>query len=221
MRLTSSKFGKAPSVIAVWIINGIPSVVFHSPTLLSPTSCPILKTLVGAPAFRFALRVICSDTHLDRAYPVPCAHAGVGTGPSGTLPGLGDPPDAETDEQKKNRAGLGVSTDWHNWMRLWTAFICWPSKLWTGMLKLTAQALWITIVSFDFRSARRAAPRPKSGRPKSQDSGTTLDCWRGLRDTPREVSEFAMRDAAAASSGARTAAQTDNTVGRAASWARR
>lgn len=35
--LTSSSAGNAPSVLTLWIINGIASVVFHKPCVESPT----------------------------------------------------------------------------------------------------------------------------------------------------------------------------------------
>lgn len=76
--------------------------------------------------------------------------------------GSGVPAAADIEEQKKNRAGFLVFTDKHIWRKLWAPCMCCSSKLWTPMLKFTAQALWMTVVTESKSSENISLPTPRS-----------------------------------------------------------
>src|SRR4051812_10823359 len=96
------------------------------------------------------------------------------TGPSGTVPGRGVPAADETDEQKKKRALSPCEVVWQKLIKFCTATMCSFSKLCTEILKFTAQALWMTRVSFERSSSSLFVPKPKSDLLRSDGTATTF-----------------------------------------------
>jgi hypothetical protein len=54
-------------VSALWIINGIASVIFHKPCFVSPVICPTRSTVAVIPVFSAAFLITCSVTNFERA----------------------------------------------------------------------------------------------------------------------------------------------------------
>lgn len=72
---------------------------------------------------------------------------------SGTVAGDGVPAAAEIEETKARRAGLVKGTERHRSNKFRRPEMCCASKLRTPMLKLTAQAEWMTDVSVEESAA--------------------------------------------------------------------
>lgn len=204
MKQTSSRSGNTPNVTALLIINGIASVPLHTPTLLSPTICPILNTLACTPAPLAAAPTILSVTSFDLAYPIPCACASSGTCVSLILAGSGVPAAAEIELQKKKRAGRGVCTDRHRRRKLCAPAMWCVSNEATPMLKFTAQALWTTAVRVLRRWESVAASRPRSGQLKSLGRAVTFESCTAEGWRLRCAREVCTRASASAGDGART-----------------
>lgn len=93
-------------VTALLMINGKASVSFHTPAFVSPTTCPILRTVALAPKLSTAAWTIRSPTNFEAAYPVCETCSGDWIGASGIRAGAGVPSAAEMELQKMSLAGV-------------------------------------------------------------------------------------------------------------------
>ena len=219
-KLTSSNIGNDPVAKALRTINGMASVSFHSPSLVSPASWPILSTRAYIPVLNTAFRIICSATILLRPYPVFAAWLRSSSTASGTIPGRGMPLTAALELQKKNLGGFLSIVRRLRFSRLCTPRMCCGSKEEMPRLKFTAQAAWMTWVREWRRLLREGAGMPRSGSLNSAGKAMILLCSKGESWMLRELSESLMRFVAVDGSDARTSVQTCATCSRFTSSAR-